>query len=139
MTTLTNHQNDQLFTELTSEESAVIEGGAILLQRVDLVKKTRGEKGNEEIRVFDATKGFLGYNNNMSLNKIWKMGSKGKGLRATNIRNVYLGEFDGFDKNGNAKYGYLTFKSMKKRSGNNRLATFKGVGGVYRMAYKVNV
>ena len=44
MTTLTNNQNEQLFTELTSEEAAVVEGGAYFKSSVNFDRYLRSRK-----------------------------------------------------------------------------------------------
>jgi hypothetical protein len=48
MTTLTNNQNEQLFTDLTAKEAAVIEGGAVFLSHIQALKLTQDEKDGRD-------------------------------------------------------------------------------------------
>ena len=53
MTTLTNHNNKQLFTDLTSEEAAVVEGGKkIILHKVEAIKSAAdGFKNSDDLYI----------------------------------------------------------------------------------------
>ena len=130
MTTFTNNQNEQLFTDLTPEEAAVVEGGAVLLQRLHAVRLTPDDgRGPDEIHIRkDGQK--LNWVP-MSKGQIRKLGTKGRGLRASSISAVSLQEYD----RGPGNDEFLSLVSTTSH-GNGRLATFKGGGALYRLAYK---
>jgi hypothetical protein len=127
MTTLTNIQNEQLFTDLTSEEAASVKGGATLnIQRIHAIRLTTDDRlsGKDEpyIRV-DGKKvwGPKGINQGEILD-VYKMRLVGSNST------IQLWEDDPLYDDG---LGTLSLS----RKGFGLLATFKGKGGEYRIRY----
>ena len=131
MTTLTNNHNDQLFTELTPEEAAVIEGGIrIKLGRLTASSITYDDRksGSDEPRL---------YNNGR---KIWsgkglKVGGKGlwigKTVNVRNLKDLHFLEDDGRSN----KDDYVGFKGIGKGLRTKSYLTFKGAGANYKLSF----
>ena len=137
MITLTNNQNEQLFTDLTPEEAALIEGGAVFLSYIQALKLTKDEKDKRDEpyllvngrKIWEAKGG-------MKVGDIRKVGKFAFDPRMFGgIPNIQLWENDGTGRCSDDFIGQLRVTKPTPRG--RRVATFTGSGAKYRLFYSV--
>lgn len=135
MITLTNNQNEQLFTELTPQEASVVEGGfRIRLGRLTASSLTYDDRNNRPV----ADEPRL-YNNGR---KVWDWRTKKKGLQVggkglwlggkviniSSLKDLYFVDYD----RGPANDDYVRFRTVNFE---NNYMIFRGVGASYKLRF----
>ena len=133
MTTLTNNLNNQLFTNLTSEEAAVIEEGFINLKRLHAIEITSDDRRRtpkvDEIYIRAGRQTIWGWKS-MRKGQKRNISTKRNSVYASSIDAVQLWEYDRGAKQSDRLY-ITAFQPRSK----DYLVTFEGSGGKYRMSY----
>ena len=137
MTTLTNDQNEQLFTDLTSEEAEIIEGGGkVFLSKVIALSLTRDDRDNrpraDEVWLYVKGQKKWGW-------RTLYPGSTGRGINMNvNINSLKDIEFREYDRgNANDRITYARgVTEVTSRLPDGRVWSrhdFTGNGAVYRL------
>ncbi|MGB3292013.1 MAG: hypothetical protein WBB01_03355 [Phormidesmis sp.] len=137
MTILTDSQNKPLFIDLTSQEAALIEGGAVFLSHIQALKLTKDERDKRDEpyllvngrKIWKAKRG-------MKVGDIQKIGKFAFYPRMLGgVPNIQLWEDDGLGKRSDDFIGRLgvTNPILRRR----RVEILRGSGAVYRLFYFV--
>ena len=138
MTTLTNSQNEQLFTDLTPEEAAIIAGGVNLW--LGTIKALRGtdqhefRPDNTEEVYIQTSKGTRLWSGGLNV------GNKGKYINKS-IRGITSRFFSVFDydnpNSGRGGNDFIGALSLKKRKGKYNATLFSTKNSIYKLSYRI--